>query len=101
MDDGVNVVSTEAAGDVICRGDVAFAEREVLTAFEHFGVVQGGGIIEFIERNEVVTVFIGDGKGSDYPRTSVESLAASNTCLHEQVVNVLKYVGYRDRGRLT
>ena len=45
VDDGVDVVSAEAGGDVFCGGDVSLVEREVLPAIQHLGIVQSGSII--------------------------------------------------------
>ena len=69
MDYAVDVVSAETVSDVLGSNDVTFVEREVLTAIQHFVVVQGGAIIELVERGQVVMALMGDSQGSDDPRT--------------------------------
>ena len=85
VDDGVDIVAVEAACDVVCGGDVASVEREILAAVEHFGVVQCGAIIELVKGDEVVMVLIGDSEGSNEPRTSEGSLLAFGISLYERV----------------
>lgn len=85
VDYGVDIVAAEAVCDVVCGGDVAPVEREIPTAVEHFGVIQCGAIIELVEGDEVVMVLIGDGEGSDDPRTSKGSSLTLGISLDERV----------------
>ena len=74
MDYGIDAVSVETVGDVICRGDITFVETEIWATIQHLRVVQGGAIIELVKGDEFVIVLIGDSEGSNDPRTSVVSI---------------------------
>lgn len=73
MDDGIDVVLAEAADDIISRSNVTLVERELWVAAQNFGIFQGSAVLELVERDKIVIIWIGDCEGSKDPRTSTES----------------------------
>ena len=72
MNYGVNVVLAEAADDVVSGSNVTLKEREIRAGAQNFSVFQGGTVLELVERDKMVIIWIGDCQGTKDPRTSTE-----------------------------
>ena len=49
MDDGVDIMFLQTAGNVFRRGDVAFEKRKIGVVVQHLGVLWRSALLELIE----------------------------------------------------
>lgn len=71
MEDGVNLVRSQAFQDIgiVCK--VSMEELEVRAAFQHPGIVERTAVIELVETHDVVGIRIFCHQVTDEPRSTV------------------------------
>lgn len=72
MEDGINTVLSQAAKDSFFVGHVAVNELEVGARVETLGVLEGCAVVDFVEREDVVIIWIGQSEVADSPGSSTE-----------------------------
>lgn len=70
VEDGINFVSLQTVHHFRGIGDVAMVEGKVALVVESSSVVQGGAVIELVERHDVVCIGIGQSQMSDQPAST-------------------------------
>ena len=70
MEDGVDVVPLEAVDDLGRVGDVPLVECEVAPVVEDARVVEGRAVVQFVKRDDVVGMRVGEGEVADEPTRS-------------------------------
>ena len=72
MDYGVDIVLAKAADDIVSGSNVTLVKGEIRAGAQDFSIFQGSAVLELVERDKIVVIWIGDCKGSKDPRTSAE-----------------------------
>jgi hypothetical protein len=73
VEDGVNVMALEAVHHLGGVGDVALVEGEVPLVIEGAGVVERGTVVELVEGDNVVCLWVCEGQVSYQPTCAGES----------------------------
>lgn len=67
MHDGVDVVLLDAAEDSGLIVDIAEDEGEVFNCIKAFGIVECGTVVELVEADDVVGLWVGECEVPDNP----------------------------------
>lgn len=58
MEDRINLVRAQALQDIIVLGEISMEELEIRSTFQHPGVVERTAIVELVEADDVVCVWV-------------------------------------------
>lgn len=75
VNNGVDIVLAKTADDIVSGRNVAFVKGEIRTGAQYFSVFQGSAVLELVEGDEIVIIWIGDCEGSKDPGTSTAILS--------------------------
>ena len=67
VEDGVNVVTLQAVHHLSWVGNISMVEGKVALVVQSTGVVEGSTVVELVERDDVVGVWVGEGQVTDQP----------------------------------
>ena len=67
MEDGIDPVSCQALQDLFWVRDISANEGEVLPAIETSDVVERRAVVQLIETEDAVRIFVGDREMSNKP----------------------------------
>lgn len=70
VEDGVDVVTLQAVHNLSWVGDITVVEGEVPLVVQGAGVVEGSTVVELIEGDDVVGVWVGEGQVTDKPTSA-------------------------------
>lgn len=82
VEDGVNVVTLQAVHNLRWVGDITVVEGEVSLVVQRTGVVEGSAVVELIEGDDVVGIWVLDSQVADQPTGAVKCVScyACNCC---------------------
>jgi len=70
VEDCIDIMLLQTSQDIVRLRYIAVEEVEVRLALQHAGIVQTAAIVELVERDDVVCIWILDGQVSDQPRAT-------------------------------
>lgn len=76
VENGVDVVALEAVDYLGGMGDVALVEGKVALVVQYPGVVEGRAVVQLVERDNIVGVWVGEGQVADEPACAVGRLVS-------------------------
>lgn len=79
VEDGINVMASQAVHDLGWIRDIAMVEGEVALVIERPSIVQRGAVVELVEGDDVVRIWVGQGKMSYKPACTVNISNSSCT----------------------
>ncbi len=71
VEDGVNVVTLQAVHNLGWVCDITMVEREVSLIVQGAGVVEGRAVVELVEGDDVVGVWVGEGEVTNQPAGAI------------------------------
>ena len=75
VEDGVNVVTLQAVHNLRWVGDITVVEGEVSLVVQRTGVVEGSAVVELIEGDDVVGIWVLDSQVADQPTGAVKCVS--------------------------